>query len=302
MSLTSKYWLIICVFIVALICYQIDESSNKKYYRGRLVEYENGRPEEFNFSVSICYPLNPKKNFCKEEEIEKSDCNFSRQLSCYGKSPEHKNEDQKKTIKSFFETCKLHELMPARQMIDHEIAEQNDFKDFHDDHHHDHGDSQQQADLEKAFSYEINEEDEICTTYSYARIKFRKSIFRFFVKYKHHQLFRVFTRIKLMNDSHSHGHGHKRMVFARHCHRYDVDFENCFHNEAREYELSITRLNLYTEDRDYRRACCTESCKGSKGQIEQHVKNELNRSGIDCSECAVYCSDDSWQYAFDIDR
>lgn len=297
MSLTSRYWLLVCVFIVATICLQIDESSNKRYYRGKVVKYEAGEPEKFEFSVSICYPLNPKNNYCdRKEESPKSDCNFSRQLSCYGKSIK---KNTKEDIERFFQDCKLDELIEVRETKTN-WTWQEDSEDFHE-HHHDHQhheDHQHQRELEKALKYEINEEDEICTTYTYRRIKFTDSLFRFIVHYGHRQMFRMFVKVKHVNDS----HGHKQMVFARHCHQNNVDFATCFdYREAREYELSITKLNLYTEDEEYRRACCSElSCK-KVGNRREHIETELNRSGIDCSECAIYCSD-SWQYAFDIDR
>lgn len=299
MSLISRSWLIICVLIVALICLRIDESSTKKYYRSRVVKYEEGgEPEKFQLSVSICYPLHPKNNFCKEK-IQKFDGSFSKQLSCYGKTSEHKNEEEKKEIIKFFENGKLDKLMTVRQAITNETAEQDDCEaeDFHE---HVHDCDPKKTELKRELKYEINHEDEICTTYTYT-IEFRDTLFLFAVEYDHHQLFRLFVKVKHINDSHS--HGHQQMVYARHCHLYqdlDIDFKSCYHNEAREYELSISRLNLKTEDENYRWQCCTDRCKGDADRKE-HVKTATNWPGIDCGECAIYCVD-SWQYAFDTDR
>ena len=284
MSSTSRNWLIVCVLIVALICLQIDEPANKKYYRSRLVKYEDGgEPEEFEFSVSFCYPLSPKNNYC----------NCSRQLSCYNNSMERKNKT--KDIVDFFERCMLDKLVKVRQAVSDKKDEQDDSgpEDFND--HDQHGDRQQE--IEGAVKYELNKQDEICTTYTYARIQFRKALLRFVAEYEHHQPFRVLVSVKNTNDRYSHA---PKPVFARHCHLYKVDFENCFHSEARVYELSISRLNLYSADADYRRACCSGLCESVGDRLEQ-VKMELNRSDIDCGECAIYCGD-SWQYAFDIDR
>lgn len=308
MSLTSKYWLLVCVFIVAVICLRIDESSNKKYYRGKEVKYEAGGPERFEFSVSICYPLNPDDNYCeREEKISKLDCNFTKQLSCYGKST--KGKTSKEEVKSFFKECNLHKLMNVRNTVTNQTDWQEDegLEDFHEHHHHRHeGDHHNHDDQrEEESKYEINEKDEICTTYTYSKIEFTGSLFRFIMNYEHQQMFRMFVKVKHMNDSHA--HGHKRMVFARHCHQNNTNFATCFDfREAREYVLSIAKLNLYTNDKEYRRVCCWGSsckerfCKGVENRLD-HIETELNRSGIDCGECAIYC-EDSWQYAFEIDR
>ena len=267
----KRIWFIISILIVLLICSEIDKTSNIKYFK----EKEHTENEKFNFSILICYPLNPDDNYCDFKKTNESpeSCNFkSNQISCHKKSLKNvKNvKNNEKEVLKYFQDCRLDQLVKLEK---------------------------KEEDKKMKSNYEIKDDD-ICTRFAY-EIEFNEKIFKSTITFEHYQFFKVFVNLKPhqeKNDELNRKDSYKN-VYARFC--ANSIYENCFnHTEKREIEFSIRKLNLRTEDEDYLRHCCGKNCK----EKQKKEITELNETyQFNCSKCSIYCHD-TFQYEFEMDQ